>query len=654
MMMISTLALSATGCAKTKEAKAPYRPTMPTEMEASEIYVEKIDGLSEDFIRGMDVSSILSEEAAGVKYYDADGKEQDVFRILADSGVNYARIRVWNDPFDKDGNGYGGGNCDAKSAAKLGARAAEYGMKTCVDFHYSDFWADPAKQMVPKAWADMNLEEKKEALTAYTGESLKTIYESGTDIGMVQIGNEINYGLAGESDFDNELELLDAASKAVRAFAKEHSLDIQIVVHFTEVDNASATKERAARLKDAGIDYDIFGISYYTYWHGTYENMIQTLRDIEDTYRVKTCIMETSYLYTGADADGSANSISEADTLPNYPATVQGQANNLRDVMAAAQSAHALGVFYWEGCWIGAFSDYQSNKDSYEKYGCGWASSYAGAYDPKDAGAYYGGCSWDNQALFDAEGKKLPSLDVFRFVYHGAKGGALEVLAVPDLEIEIAKGSSWEAPQKVDAVYNDTSISEQAEVTWNQEELNAVDRNRAGVYTVSGKAAGYEMKMTVRVLSENLLVNGNFDDADASMWQVTSQNGENPTDIQTKESDAHSGENAFHWWSASAMNYEMYQDVTIDADGVYSANAFIQGGDVGDDAVIYLFVQVTSPDKTVTEYKSDAVRLNGWVNWQNPVIGEIQATAGSKIRVGMHVECAANGWGTMDDFELVQ
>ena len=85
-----------------------------------------------------------------MKYYDHDGKERDLFAILAENGVNYIRVRVWNDPFDKDGNGYGGGNCDISTAVEIGKRATKQGMKLLVDFHYSDFWADPAKQMLPK------------------------------------------------------------------------------------------------------------------------------------------------------------------------------------------------------------------------------------------------------------------------------------------------------------------------------------------------------------------------------------------------------------------------------------------------------------------------------------------------------------------------
>ena len=97
-----------------------------------------------------------------------------MFETLAQSGVNYIRLRVWNDPYDKNGNGYGGGNNDLTTAMKLGVRAARYGMKVCIDFHYSDFWADPKRQHAPKAWEGMTVDEKSDALYDYTTESLES------------------------------------------------------------------------------------------------------------------------------------------------------------------------------------------------------------------------------------------------------------------------------------------------------------------------------------------------------------------------------------------------------------------------------------------------------------------------------------------------
>ena len=101
------------------------------------IYVEPVEGISDDFIRGMDASAVLVLENSGVKYYNFDGEEQDVFMTLSEAGVNYIRLRVWNDPYDENGNGYGGGNNDLPTAIELGRRATEYGMKVCICLLYT-------------------------------------------------------------------------------------------------------------------------------------------------------------------------------------------------------------------------------------------------------------------------------------------------------------------------------------------------------------------------------------------------------------------------------------------------------------------------------------------------------------------------------------
>ena len=104
--------LFASGCAKQSQG--------PTKIEGSDLYVKQVENLPEDFIMGMDASCVPALEKSGVKYYDYDGNEQDVFKTLAEAGVNYIRVRVWNDPYDANGNGYGGGNCDIENAIEIG------------------------------------------------------------------------------------------------------------------------------------------------------------------------------------------------------------------------------------------------------------------------------------------------------------------------------------------------------------------------------------------------------------------------------------------------------------------------------------------------------------------------------------------------------
>ena len=252
-----------------------------------QVYVQKVDGLSDDFMKGVDISSFLSEIESGVVFKDYDGNDLDsqgFFDLLADSGVNYVRIRVWNDPYDEDGNGYGGGNCDIDRAVTMGEYATNAGMKVYIDFHYSDFWADPNKQMSPKAWEDMSIDERETALYDYTVSSLEKLKDAGVDVGLVSVGNETDSGMAGVSSNSEKCRLYSAGSKAVREIMPE----ALIAVHYSNPQRDYM--EIAKMLEDAGVDYDVFATSYYPYWHGTLENLTQTMKEVADTYNKKVMV----------------------------------------------------------------------------------------------------------------------------------------------------------------------------------------------------------------------------------------------------------------------------------------------------------------------------------------------------------------------------
>ena len=384
----------------------------------STLCVEKLD-LPGDFILGMDVSSLLAEEQSGVRYYDFDGEERDLLQILADSGLTHIRVRVWNHPCDADGRGYGGGNCDIEKAAELGRRAAAVGLKLIVDFHYSDFWADPGKQMPPLAWKDLDVESKAQALYDYTADCLRRLGDAGADVALVQIGNETNGALCGETRWDDIALLMRSGSRAVREICPE----ALVAVHFTNPEKAGAMSYFAGELASRGVDYDVFASSYYPFWHGTLENLASVLTEVRETYGKRVMVMETSYAYTGEDTDFFGNTVNSGSTgiAKNYPFTVQGQADAVADVIRTVAGVDGgLGVVYWEGAWISVGTESrEKNQALWETYGSGWASSYAAAYDPADAGKWYGGSSWDNQAFFDAQGRPLESLRLFRLLRTG-------------------------------------------------------------------------------------------------------------------------------------------------------------------------------------------------------------------------------------------
>ena len=620
--------------------------SQPEGPEESTVYVEPVDGISDDFYRGMDVSAVLALENSGVKYYNFDGEEQDVFMTLAQAGVNYIRLRVWNDPHDENGNGYGGGNNDVASAITLGQRATQYGMKVCIDFHYSDFWADPKKQFVPKAWEGMDIEEKSAALYNFTLESLTQILEAGVDVGMVQVGNEINNGMCGETDVANVRKLLTAGSKAVREVAASSGKDILVAVHYTNIDDMKKLDTLLTGLQVKEIDYDIVGLSFYPYWHGTMEDLKNAITHVRNTYGKKVYVAENAYCYTSEDGDGSANSIKGTDDLAEgYSASVQGQANEVRDVCAVASEAGAEGVFYWEGTWIPVGPADADNSSIWEKYGSGWASSYAGGYDPKDAGQYYGGSSWDNQAMFDFTGHPLASLNIFKYLKYGATA-PLAIDTIPEIVVSCNIGAEVKLPDTVSIIYNDRS-EEQVPVTWDAEDIAAIDTENGGEFTVAGSLdEGTEVTAIVTVERVNYVQNPGFEDDDTSIWTVTYSGETNPTDYQVKAADAHSGEVAFHFWSGTSdMDFSIEQSFTDLEPGTYELSAFSQGGDLAADASMELYAVVDGKELTVP------FMLTTYADWQNPTVSGIKVTDGT-LTIGVRYQCNKNSWGTLDDVTL--
>ncbi len=646
---------------------------LPAQAEEAGVYVEPIDGLSEDFIRGVDISSIIAEEKSGVVYYNEEGAEQDIFQTLAQNGVNYIRVRVWNDPYDENGSGYGGGNNDTKTAAEIGARAAKYGMKLCVDYHYSDFWADPNKQQCPKAWEGMAIEDKSEALYQFTKESLSEIIDAGAVIGIVQIGNETNNGMSGETDWTKRRQLMQAGSRAIRETAQKTGQDMQIAVHFTDVSDKKGTLAIAQKLMDKEIDYDIFAVSYYPFWHGSLENLTDVLREISGEYGKKVLVAETSYPYTDGDGDGSANSIGGTDVTPEYAVSAQGQTNEIRDVCAAVADVGeaGLGVFYWEPAWIpvnvyqedapDAASALLANQESWEKNGSGWASSYAASYDPKDAGVYYGGSSWDNQALFDYEGHPLESLKVFKYLHCGTLV-ELAVESILPVELSVPLDGEVVMPQTVCVVYNDRSVAE-IPIRWDEAKLSGIDTSAAGEYEVNGDFGTLtdsalspavieyleqeQVTAKISVNQKNMVANSSFEEEDTSMWVITEKSG-GMTDFQNKEADAKSGVMALHFYSTGEVSFTAEQTITGLTPGTYEFGLYIQGGDAGDSPDMYIYAD------NGTERLEQETGVAGWCNWQNPEISGITVGEDGTLTIGASVSCAAKGWGTLDDFYLYQ
>lgn len=708
------------------------------------INVKKVSGLSEDFIHGVDVSTYLSEVQSGVKYKDENGVEKNMFEIFKDAGVNYVRFRVWNCPYrvDEDGKiiyvdeagneyhenqvttkkqwiispddattspddatafkgagydeyfladgtqvyreGYGAGNCDIDAATEMGKIATYYGMKVLIDFHYSDFWADPAKMKSPKAWDGMTIEQKATALSAYTTACLNQLKAAGVDVGMVQVGNEINGGMAGEKDWANVSKLLDAGTKAVRAVDP----NIQIAIHYADPHKEGYQVGKAKALHDANIDYDVFASSYYSFWHGSPENLTSVLKEIAETYDKKVMVAEVSYCTTLEDGDGAANVVNASTSPLNYSIDAQGegQAAAVRDAIAAVSAVGeaGIGTFYWEPAWVpaknyaGAEADKKAevlayNIDKWEKYGSGWASKWSGpvggGYDPGvDEDESTHGSQWDNQAMFDFDGKALPSINVYKWVYTGTEG-PVRVSTVDTATYTMDYKATPQLPATVNVNLNDGNVVENVAVTWDEEQVEALKTAIFGEYTINGSLAQFtydskgetitvpagQQKTTcaVTVTGTNVLPNGSFEEGDTA-WTVTGAS------LKTDGSggNAKHGNNYYDAWNETALDFSIEQTITEPLEsGKYVLFGYYQGTNVSTvSEESGLTATVTYKNGEVKTYTGEIEIPNTWKIFHKAQTSDILINQNvASIKITSRVACTGSGpWVVVDDLNLMR
>ena len=418
--------------ARPDTSRNPYKYGDDTGLKQQKVTINKVANMTDSTIRGIDISSYVALKNAGVKYYDNDGKEASLLKVLSDNGVNYIRIRIWNDPYNKDGETYGGGSNDVKTGVEIAKEAAKYNIKVLLAFHYSDFWADPALQLLPKAWEkDKDDPEKmRDHVYEFTKDTLEQFKAAGAEVGMVQVGNEISQGMMGimhenqayvwqEEEKSSIIDsYLNAGARAVR----ECTPDALIALHLDNL-NLSMYKAAMDAWERDNVDYDVFGASSYAFWAGS--NMLHNVREAEKYVGSRGklfAVLETSWMNSQEDADGTVNMVNDTNGA-SYEVGPQGQADMLSDLYDAILSGdNGLGAFYWEGAWIpvkAGWVNWKYNKEIADQYGTGWAAKGAVGYYP-DSKMYYNGepawgaDSWDNQTLFDSKGYPLDSLRFYK------------------------------------------------------------------------------------------------------------------------------------------------------------------------------------------------------------------------------------------------
>lgn len=583
------------------------------------VQVNPIPDLPADFIKGADLSMVPELEKIGIKFKDVDGTPADAITIAHNHGVNWVRVRIWNDPTAR--KPMSGGKTDEARALEIAKRAKALGMKVLVDFHYSDGWADPGQQYVPKAWEKDTKDQLVKDVYDYTLKVVKDFQAQGTTPDMIQVGNEVKYGMMWPigkldegSDGKDFADLMAAGLKACR----DADPAIKLMVHLPDGGSNELYRSFFDQLitQNGVNDFDIIGFSYYPFWHGPLDTFQKNLNDVAARYNKDVVVAETALGFTLDNYDNTSNHYAAADERASgFCATVQGQATGLREIMNVVNNVpnhRGIGMFYWAPDWVA---------------GLGW-----------EEGA---GNNWENLAMFDKHNQALESWDVYKAVSDASLPTvAKKVADIDEMEVRTSAGIPVVLPEQVCVTFTDDSM-EILPVTWSQASPVTFDAN--GDYYVKGRIAktGTSVECAVTVEDKaNLLKNGDFETMSLDNWKVEG----NSWFRTNSEPGSAQGKCAMHYWTKTAFNFNVSQEVTGLLDGTYTLEVETQGK--GDAKSYNLYVITADGQKQTAPIKD-----SGWNVWSTTKIANIEVKGG-KVTVGLEQDARPDNWGTIDNVKF--
>lgn len=258
----------------------------------NENYVPKIE---KDKILGADISFLPELENKGIKFSDK-GVQEDAIKILKDHGFNYIRLRIFNQPANPKGYSPGKGFCDLPHTLQMAKRVKAAGMKFLLDFHYSDYWADPGQQNKPAAWVGEDFSTLKKSLYDYTVNVMQQLNAQGTTPDMVQVGNEINHGMVwpeGEiNNLDSLAQLIYQGVKGVHAVSPKTIIMLHIALGGQNAESRFFLDNMAER----NVPFDVIGLSYYPKWHGSLIDLKNNMNDLAKRYSKQVMVAEYTQL----------------------------------------------------------------------------------------------------------------------------------------------------------------------------------------------------------------------------------------------------------------------------------------------------------------------------------------------------------------------
>lgn len=573
------------------------------------------------FIKGADVSSLQAVENYGGKFYDFNGKEKDALKILKENGVNYLRLRIWNEPTQSfDAGDY----CNLDHTVQMAKRIKKEGFKLLINFHYSDWWADPRNQTKPRAWENMGVDEMAQALYSYTKDALEALIKADACPDMVQIGNEIGNGMLWEEgragNWENLAKFINSGIKAVREMTPEKE-EIKIMIHIQDGGSAEFCENFFTSIQTHGVtDYDIIGLTYYPYWNGTFMDLKNNINNLAEKFNKDILVAETAFPFTYEDADLYPNLVGkEQMEVTGFDASVENQKLVTELVMnTVATSSRGIGIFYWEPAWIPV----------------------------KGAGVVKGGGNeWENQAMFDFDGKALESLKAFKFE-PGSMKNDTPICAYKHKEVSVNLGSTSEElkndlPKTLKVLYADGTIKE-TPVEW---DLSEISTDSEAKLNIRGKVLSFDSELTVNVIKKGMLGNLGFEDGN-TLWEIEGST-ESGSITNSTEGTPKSGSWYFQYWDNKNFTIDIHQSFTIEETGEYTLGVWSQGIE-GSELKLELYIK--DKDKNVIDSK---IFTNaGWAVWQHPQITGISLNKGDEVTIGVKIMGNPDDWGTIDDFEF--
>ncbi|MCI9143089.1 MAG: hypothetical protein HFH87_10795 [Lachnospiraceae bacterium] len=501
------------------------------------------------FYKGMDISFLPQCEAEGMQIKDFDGTVTEPFALIEKYGVNAVRLRIWHTPENVE---HSGGYCNLAHTVEMAKRIKEHGMAFMLDFHYSDFWADPGHQVKPKAWEALSLEELQEAVFAYTRDTLLELKKQDVMPEMVQIGNEIRSGLLfpeGElPDYEGMVKLVNAGIDGARAV---NDPKLKIMIHLDQGGRYFYLKEWFENSFRNGLkDFDLIGLSYYPFWHGTYSDLKGTMERLVQDYHKPIMIVETAHAWRKCEG-GFIDEIQEK--IAGFPANPQGQRQVLElvsSILASLPDNMGQGIFYWEPLCVPNSS------------AGGWAS---------------------NMGILDEEGKVMEAIRAFTFDSEKVDKEKWAKIYEPQT-ITAQVGQSVTLPETVSVLLANGSIREE-QVSW--QEGNSIACEEAGSRVIEGCVGEDKHPVRMEIRTEdaleagaNLVTDPNWDEG-MSRWQVESSGDEVIAQLFPEFVDPYPAPplNALRVECARHFTYQISQQVTLAEAGRYCLQAQFQGTD---------------------------------------------------------------------------